>query len=112
MRKAPVQPARKIVLLLTTCGSAQQAAQLAQRLVEKRLAACVNVLPGIRSIYRWKGKVERGREALLFIKTRQEKLPSLWKTLRRLHPYEVPEYLALPISHAERDYLKWLESSL
>lgn len=112
MRKASLLPARKTFLVLTTCGSAPQAARLAQQLVEMRLAACVNVIPGIRSFYWWKGRVERGREALLLVKTQQKKLLSLWEALRRLHPYEVPEYLTLSVSHAEREFLKWLESSL
>lgn len=111
-RKASVLPARRVVLVLTTCGSTQEASRLAQQLVEKRLAACVNILPGIRSLYRWKGRAETGREILLFIKTRQEKLSALWQSLRRLHSYEVPEYLVLPVSHGERRYLEWLGSCL
>jgi periplasmic divalent cation tolerance protein len=77
--------------------------------VEKRLAACVNVVLGpVESVYRWKNKVEKAREWLLVMKTTAKRLPALEKEVKRLHSYEVPEFIALPISEGSREYLGWL----
>ncbi len=87
-----------------------QAERIAKALVERRLAACVNVIPAVTSIYRWKGAIERETESTLLIKTRTEHLPALMSAIRELHPYEVPEIVALPVSPEEVNpaYLKWL----
>jgi len=81
--------------------------------VHARLAACVNILPGaVQSIYRWKGKVESARERLLLIKTSRKRLVKLRATVERVHSYDVPEFVALPIAAGSRAYLAWLEESL
>jgi len=81
--------------------------------VHARLAACVNIIPGaVQSIYRWKGKVESARERLLLIKTSRKRLVKLRATVERVHSYDVPEFVALPIAAGSRAYLAWLEESL
>ncbi|MEL9990446.1 MAG: divalent-cation tolerance protein CutA [Thermoproteus sp.] len=84
--------------------------KIAQFLVERKLAACVNIAQ-VDSIYRWEGRVERDREALLIIKTRAERLPELIRELKSVHPYKVPEIIALPIVDGNPDYLRWLEEA-
>ncbi len=84
---------------------------LARRLVEERLAACVNVLPGVRSVYRWKGGIQDDPETVLWIKTTAERLPALEERVRALHPYEVPEVLVLTPSSGTADYLAWIRES-
>ena len=87
------------------------AEQIARALVDERVAACVNLLPGAVSIYRWKGAVQRDEEVLLVIKTRDDKLPALREAIRRVHPYEVPELVALAPEAAEGDdaYARWVD---
>lgn len=99
-------------IVLTTAKDGAEAEHIAERLIDERLAACVNVLPAISSIYRWKGKVEHAGEVLLLMKTSNEKLDRLMVRVRELHSYEVPEILALPIERGSPEYLKWLEESL
>ena len=99
-------------LAFSTVGSAEDAERLARALVERRLAACVNVVPGVVSIYRWKGAVEREEEHLLVIKTRTERLPALREALVTLHPYEVPELVALDVADGHPPYLAWLDDSV
>ncbi len=96
------------LVVLVTAPTAAGAAALAERLVEERLAACGNVVPGLRSIYRWKGKVRDGAEALLLLKTTRPRLAALRARLLALHPYEVPELLALPVEAGAEAYLAWL----
>jgi periplasmic divalent cation tolerance protein len=79
--------------------------------VIKKLAACANILPSVQSIYRWKGKVETAREVLLLIKTTAARLPQLEKEVKRLHSYEVPEFIALSISAGSSDYLNWIQQN-
>jgi len=99
-------------VVLVTCGSAAEAKRIARALVEARLAACVNLLPGaVTSIYRWKGKVESARERLLLIKTSRNRLAKLQAAIRRLHSYDLPEIIALPIVAGSRAYLDWIEES-
>jgi periplasmic divalent cation tolerance protein len=100
------------VVVLSTVGTAEDAERIARALVERGLAACVNVLPAVTSIYRWKGGVERDEERLLLIKTRAERFPALKQALVSLHPYEVPEILALPIADGHGPYLDWLDQSV
>jgi periplasmic divalent cation tolerance protein len=100
-------------LVLVTCGSAAEATRIARAVVEERFAACVNILPGtVTSIYRWKGKVESARERLLLIKTSRKRLAKLRVAVERLHSYEVPEFIALPIAAGSRAYLAWLDEVL
>ena len=102
---------KRVVLL--TCGSEEEASRIARALVEARLAACVNILETpVRSIYRWKGRVERAAEHLLLAKTRRGRLKALEAEVRRLHSYETPEIIALPVTEGARAYLAWLEESV
>jgi periplasmic divalent cation tolerance protein len=100
------------LVVLSTVGGEEEAERIAQRLVEQGLAACVNVLPGVVSIYRWKGRVERDVERLLLIKTRAERFEALREAIVALHPYEVPEIVALPVTAGHRPYLDWLDASV
>ena len=100
------------VVVLSTVGKAEDASRIARTLVERRLAACVNVLPGVRSFYRWKGAVEEDEERLLVIKTRRDRFEALRAALVALHPYELPEAIALPIEAGHVPYLAWLDESV
>jgi len=100
------------LLVLTTVARAEDAERLAEELVGRRLAACVNVLPGVRSIYRWKGAIEREEERLLLVKTRADRFEALREAILSLHPYEVPEVVAVPIDAGSAAYLRWLDESV
>ena len=99
-------------IVLTTASSREEAKRIAKALVEERLAACVNVVHGVEAIYRWQGKVEEAAEVLLLIKTNVEKLEALETAVRRLHSYEVPEFLIFEVNGGSAAYLKWLDDSL
>lgn len=99
-------------VVFTTAGSQDQAVTIAQALVERRLAACVNVFSGMCSIYRWKGKLVEEDEKLLLIKTDQRRFPAVREAIRELHTYEVPEVLALPVLDGDRAYLDWIRECL
>lgn len=100
----------KHVVVLVICGSAGEARRIARTVVTARLAACVNILPGVvNSIYRWKGRVESARERLLLIKTSRARLNQLCIAVERLHSYDVPEFIVLPIIAGSRAYSRWLE---
>lgn len=99
-------------LVLTTCGSREIADRLALALVERRLAACVNVLPGMRSTYRWAGRVEQADEVLLMIKTAGTKLPEIEATVKALSGYELPELIAVEMTGGSADYLAWVAASV
>jgi len=99
-------------IVLTTSGSEEEARRIAHHLVENRLAACVNLVPRIESIYRWQGKVESNREWLLLIKTTADKFPGVRDAIRELHSYELPECIAIAIEDGSPDYLQWLEQSV
>jgi periplasmic divalent cation tolerance protein len=104
---------RGYVLVLVTCGSRREAGRIAQAVVTKRLAACVNVLDApLRSIYRWRGKIERAREFLLLMKTSRKRLAALGAEIARLHSYDTPEFIALPIVAGSAKYLAWLADSV
>ena len=105
------QPTEPIVVLITA-ASAEEAMRIAEVLVDRKLVACVQVLPEMHSIYLWKGEVERAREVLLIAKTTKAKFAGLQSRLRAIHSYETPEIIALPIVAGSEDYLKWLTSSL
>lgn len=101
------------VVVLVTCASGKEAQRLGRAAVEARLAACVNVLGApVESIYRWKGKVERAREVLLMMKTSRKKLSALRAVVERLHSYDVPEFIAVPIAAGSPAYLAWIEECL
>ncbi|HEV2400326.1 MAG TPA: divalent-cation tolerance protein CutA [Candidatus Sulfotelmatobacter sp.] len=98
-------------LVLTTCGSEEEAERIAQYLVETRLAACVNVIPQIRSIYRWQDKVESAREWLLVVKTTSKNFDQVRDAIRGLHSYEVPECISLTVDDGSATYLEWIDDS-
>lgn len=95
-------------IVLTTCPDAASAERIARTLVEEDLAACVNILPPMRSVYRWKGKIENASEQLLVIKSAAARFPAIRDRLRSLHPYELPEIIAVPIVDGLPAYLAWL----
>lgn len=97
-------------LVLTTCPDAGVAQRLAQTLVQERLAACVNILPITQSIYLWKGQVESAAEQLLIIKSMTDAYGSIQKRIRELHPYELPEVIAVPVVDGLPDYLAWIRN--
>ena len=100
------------IVVLSTCGSAEEAVRIAQALVEKKLAACVNVTPAVRSFYRWKGVIEDEQESLLVIKSSRGLFDQLRVEIEKLHSYEVPEVIAVPIVDGSEGYLEWLEREL
>jgi periplasmic divalent cation tolerance protein len=100
------------IVVLTTCDSEEQAQSLARHLIEQRLAACVNILPGARSIYRWKDKIEDAAEFVLVIKSRRDLFAKLREAILHLHSYEIPEVIALPVVDGAEAYLGWLDREL
>lgn len=100
------------IVILSTCGSEEEASKLAHGLVEARVAVCVNIVPGIRSVYQWKGKVEDDGEWLLVIKSRRDLFRRLRALLKKIHSYDVPEMVALPIVDGAEAYLGWMDREL
>lgn len=100
------------IVVLSACSSPAEAEKIAHAVIEKRLAACVNLLPGVQSIYRWRGAVERSDEVLLVIKSSRELFDRLRGELLKMHSYEVPEILALQIVDGAEGYLEWMEREL
>lgn len=92
----------------STCPDEGTARRIARSLVEERLAACVNIVPDMTSVYRWEGAIETAAECLLMLKTRGERLPALERRLVELHPYEVPEFVAVPVEGGSAAYLGWV----
>jgi periplasmic divalent cation tolerance protein len=101
------QPHEPIVVIMTAAGDAE-ATRIAEMLVDRKLAACVQILPGMQSIYLWKGEVQREKELLLLAKTTRENFGELEREVRAIHSYETPEIIALPVSAASEPYLEWL----
>ncbi len=100
------------IVVLTTCASDEEAARIARALVEKRLAACVNVMPASRSFYRWKGAIEDDQESLMVIKSSRGLFDQLRVEIEKLHSYELPEVIAVPIVDGSEGYLEWLDREL
>ncbi len=111
MKTATPAAGARAVIVLTTLAADADAGAIARALVDERLAACVNVLPAMDSIYRWKDRVEREPEQQLVIKTSARRVPALEARLRELHPYEVPEFLVIRAAGGSRTYLRWLAES-
>lgn len=99
-------------LVLTTAASPEEAARIGRTLVEERLAACATLIPGVRSIFHWKGAVEESVETLLLIKTGLEQIPALDTRLHELHSYEIPEFLVLEVDSGSQRYLAWLHDCM
>ncbi len=104
-----IRPSGALVVL-TTCPDQATGEKIARALVEEGLAACVNLVPGLVSIYRWEGRLCRDPEVLLVTKTRRGRLPALRRRIQALHPYSVPEILALPVTAGSPAYLQWLRN--
>jgi periplasmic divalent cation tolerance protein len=100
------------IVVLCTCDSEEEAARLARLLVEQRLAACVNILPAVRSVYRWKGAIEDSSEWMLTIKSRRDRFAALKAEIEKIHSYETPEVIALPIVDGTDAYLAWIDKEL
>jgi periplasmic divalent cation tolerance protein len=100
------------LVVLSTFPDADKAAQIARVLIDEHLAACVNLVPAVRSIYRWQGAIQDDAEALAVIKTTTERYPALASRLAELHPYDVPEILALPLADGHAKYLAWLAGAV
>jgi len=98
-------------IVLSTAGSEDEARKIAHYLVEHRLAACVNIVPQIESIYRWQGKIESSREWLLLIKSSSERFAAIRDAIGELHSYDLPECIALSIEEGSADYLQWIAES-
>jgi periplasmic divalent cation tolerance protein len=102
----------KIVVLIS-CGSPREARRIGKALVEAQLAACANILEApVRSIYRWKGRVESAREFLIVLKTSGRRFRSIEREVKQLHSYDVPEIIALPIERGSENYLRWISQSV
>src|SRR5262245_56463562 len=99
-----------VVLILTTVPDEEAGESIARALVEEHLAACVNVLAPMVSIYRWQGAIERAEEWQVLIKTTQDRVPAVEARVRQLHPYELPEFIALPVAIGGADYLAWIRT--
>ena len=99
-------------VVMSTASSADEAQRIADALVERRLAACVNVLSGVRSTYRWRDAVERADEWLLVVKTRRERFDDVARAIRELHSYEVPEVVLLDVARGDARYLAWIDASV
>jgi periplasmic divalent cation tolerance protein len=100
------------IVILSTCSSEEEARKIALLLLERGLAACVNVIPGCHSYYHWQGKIERGNEFLLQIKSSRDLFSKAVSCIQESHSYEVPEILALPVIDGAENYLNWLRSSI
>jgi periplasmic divalent cation tolerance protein len=99
-------------IVLTTAGSEEEARKIAHHLVESRLAACVNIVPQIESIYRWEGKIDSSRECLLLVKTGVARVREVCETIREMHSYELPECIVLAIDSGSSGYLEWIGESV
>lgn len=100
------------VVVLVTAGSEKEAGEIAHGLVKRMLAACVNIVPGVTSVYRWQDEVQEDREWLLVIKTRRDVLDAVIRQVQAMHSYDVPEIIALPLVGGETAYLRWLDRSV
>lgn len=98
--------------VFVTAGSRPEARKIARSLLEQRLVACANIIPGVESHYWWEGKIDHAREWLLVMKTRRSRFRAVARAVKQLHSYQVPEIIALPLAAGQADYLRWLGESL
>ncbi|MDH4268823.1 MAG: divalent-cation tolerance protein CutA [Dehalococcoidia bacterium] len=97
------------IIVLITAGSEEEARKIAKLVVKEKKAACVNIVPGVDSLFRWKGRMDSARESLLLVKTKASLFPEIVSLVKEIHSYEVPEIIALPIIGGSEEYLKWLD---
>lgn len=102
----------KYTAVLVTCPSEREARRIARRLLDGKFIACANIINGVESVFRWKGKIEKRRESLIIMKTAKKRLKDVEKAVKKMHSYEVPEIAALPLVWGSMDYLKWLGDSV
>ncbi|MBM4373107.1 MAG: divalent-cation tolerance protein CutA [Deltaproteobacteria bacterium] len=102
----------EVVVVYVTCPTEDDALRIARHLVEGRFAACVNVVPLLRSVYRWEGAVQEERELLLLVKTTREGFEALSSAVRQIHPYSVPEIIAVPVADGYDGYLRWVSEGV
>ena len=100
------------IAVFITAGNKAEAKKIARALIGKKLAACVNIIGGIESIFRWGGKIDSGKESLLVVKTKKSRFAALVKAVQSVHSYELPEMIAMPIVAGEKKYLEWIDDSL
>ncbi len=100
------------IVIFITASSKEEAEKIGHKLVENKLAACVNIIEPISSLFWWQAKIDRASESLLIIKSKKSKLPKIIKLIKSIHSYEVPEIIALPIIGGEKKYLRWIDESL
>lgn len=105
-----MQPIYQIILC--TCPDRESAEKIARQLINDKIAACINILPGITSIYTWQGNIETEQEHLLLIKTRKDRFQAIEKSIQTSHPYEIPEIIAIPVENGLAEYMQWIESCL
>jgi periplasmic divalent cation tolerance protein len=111
MENSQVRKGGDAIVVLVTTATREEGETIARRLVENRLVACVNVVPQIRSVFRWEGALSQEDEALLVIKSKRDRLPALVAAVKKLHSYTVPEIIALPIVEGSEDYLRWIDEA-
>ena len=99
------------IIVLITAGSAEEAHRIAESLVKEKKAACANIVPGVDSLFWWEGKLDSARESLLLVKTKASLFSEIVEMVKRMHSYEVPEIIALPIIAGSEDYLEWLDTA-
>jgi len=104
--------AMKYAVVFVTAGSKEEAVKIANGLIDSKLAACVNILPGIRSFYVWQGRKESSEEVLLIVKTKESLFKDVAQEVKRLHSYDTPEIISIPISEGDERYLAWIEEVL
>lgn len=107
-KRSRVTAGGEAVLVLITVPSREEAEKIARRVVEDRLAACVNIIPQVRSLFSWEGKLSQEDEVLLVVKSRRSRFPELAGTVKELHSYSVPEIIAIPVLEGTADYLQWI----
>jgi periplasmic divalent cation tolerance protein len=100
------------IVVLITVGTAEEARKIADALLKSRQAACVNIVPELDSLFWWRGRLDAASESLLIVKTKKARLPAIIKSVKKLHSYEVPEIIALPVVGGNKDYLDWLGSEV
>ena len=111
-QKQPTHDQFKALLVWCTCPSSEVADRIAQQIVEKRLAACANIIPGVKSVYRWQGKIIQDQECIMMIKTTKDQFDALAAEIIEMHPYELPELITVNIDQGLEAYLQWIEDQV